>query len=147
MIGKSLPTLIKGVSGSHNPPAFEAQRSRWHSFLSPIDVGPPPNPPPSGPSVFMSTPSVNNLMSTYPIWETASSLAHCPVSDSYIICKSPSSPLANIVLFSLFPFGLPLKDFKTHLLRKGFHTLIKGVSFSSPTDVGSRIAFLVHLPF
>ena len=37
-----------------------------------------------------------------------------------------------------FPFGLALKIFKTRLLGRGFHTLIKSVSFSSPTDVGSH---------
>ena len=30
-------------------------------------------------------------------------------------------------------FELPLKVLKTHLLGRGFHTLIKGVPFSSPT--------------
>ena len=48
-------------------------------------------------------------------------------------CNSPSPPLADIVLFEL-----PLKVFKTHLLGRGFHTFIKNVSFSSPTDVGSH---------
>ena len=33
---------------------------------------------------------------------------------------------------------LSLKVFKTCLLGRGFHTLIKNVSFSSPTDVGSH---------
>ena len=40
----------------HNPPPFGAQRPRWHSFVPPIDVGPPlkstvrhHNPPPSVP--------------------------------------------------------------------------------------------------
>ena len=33
---------------------------------------------------------------------------------------------------------LLLKIFKTRLLEKSFHTLIKNVSFSSPTDVGSH---------
>ena len=37
-----------------------------------------------------------------------------------------------------FPFGLPLKVSKTHLLGRGLHTLIKNASFSSPTDVGSH---------
>ena len=46
-------------------------------------------------------------------------------------CNGTRSPLANIVLF-----GLPLKAFKTCLLGRGFHILIKNVSFSSPTDVG-----------
>ena len=32
--------------------------------------------------------------------------------------------------------SLPLKIFKTLLLRRDFHTLIKRVSFSSPTKVG-----------
>ncbi|KAG7012640.1 Acyl carrier protein 3, mitochondrial, partial [Cucurbita argyrosperma subsp. argyrosperma] len=49
--------------GSHNPPPFRVQCSRWHSaqyphwhlFLSPIDVGPPLNPSPSGPSVLAGT--------------------------------------------------------------------------------------------
>ena len=35
----------------------------------------------------------------------------------------------------VFPFGLPLKVFKTHLLEGGFHILIKNASFPSPTDV------------
>ena len=38
----------------------------------------------------------------------------------------------------IFPFGLPLKVFKTRLLGRGFHTLVKNASFSSPTDVGSH---------
>ena len=51
-------------------------------------------------------------------------------------CNDPGPPLADIVLFGLFPFRLTLKVFKTRLLGKGFHTLIKGVSFSFPTKVG-----------
>ena len=37
-----------------------------------------------------------------------------------------------------FPFGLTLKVFKTCLLGRGFHTLIKNASFFSPTEVGSH---------
>ena len=37
-----------------------------------------------------------------------------------------------------FSFRLPLKVFKTYLLGRGFHTLIKNASFSSPTNVGSH---------
>ena len=37
-----------------------------------------------------------------------------------------------------FPFELPLKVFKTRLLGRGFHTLIKNVLFPSSTDVGSH---------
>ena len=47
-------------------------------------------------------------------------------------CNGPSPPLGA------FPFGLLLKVYKTHLLGRGFHTLIKGVSFSSPSKVGSH---------
>ena len=38
----------------------------------------------------------------------------------------------------VFPFGLPLKVFKTCLLGRSFHTLIKNFSFSSPINVGSH---------
>ena len=44
----------------------------------------------------------------------------------------------NSSTLSAFPFGLPLKVFKTCLLGRGFHTLIKNASFPSPTDVGSH---------
>ena len=47
--GEGFHTLINGGLfssptnvGHHNPPPFEVQRPRWHSFLPPIDVGPPP---------------------------------------------------------------------------------------------------------
>ena len=53
------------------------------------------------------------------------------MSGSDTICNSLSSPLADIVLF-----GVSLKVFKPHRLGRGFHTLIKNISFSSPTDVG-----------
>ena len=49
------------------------------------------------------------------------------------MCICPNPPLADIVLFRL-----PLKVFKTRLLGRGFHTLIKNVSFSSPADVRSQ---------
>ena len=38
----------------------------------------------------------------------------------------------------IFPFGLPLKVFKTCLLERGFHTLIKNALFSSPAVVISH---------
>ena len=53
-----------------------------------------------------------------------------------VTCNSPSPQIAYPLW--AFPFGLPLKVYKTHLLGRGFHTLIKNVSFSSPTDVGSH---------
>ena len=54
-------------------------------------------------------------------------------------CNSPNPPLAEIVLFGFslpgFPFRASPQSFKTHLLGRGFHTLIKNASFSSPTDM------------
>ena len=53
-------------------------------------------------------------------------------------CNRHSPPLVDIVLFGFSLLGFPLKVFKMRLLGRGFHTLIKGVLFSSPTDVGSH---------
>ena len=115
------------------------------SFLSPIDVG-SHSPPPSGPSVIIGThstlqstwdPPINHLMSTPSVFSLLTSTS----ASANTICNSTSSPLTDIVLvFGLsflgflsklcpplwaFVSGLPLKDFKMHLLGKGFHTLIK----------------------
>ena len=68
-----------------------------------------------------------------PLWGSASSLAHRPVSGFDTICNGPSPRLEDIVLF-----GLLLKVFKTRLVGRGFHTLTKNASFSSPTNVGSH---------
>ena len=112
--------------------------------------------PPSGPSVLAGTRSflqsmwdphqihplrgptsllAHHLVST-PLWGTASSLTHHPVSGSDTNCNDSGPQLADIVLF-----GLPLKVFKTCLLGRGFHTLKRvfrsPLSFSSPTNVGS----------
>ena len=75
------------------------------------------------------------LVSTL-LLSSASLLVHRPMSGSDTICNSPSPPLADID-----HFGLSLKVFKTLLLGRGFHTLIKNVSFSSPTDVESHNIF------
>ena len=54
------------------------------------------------------------------------------------ICNGPGPPLA--ILFSLsFLFRAFPQNFKTRVLGKGFHTLIKGVSFSFPTKVRYHI--------
>ena len=103
------------------------QHPRWYSFLSLIDVGLPPNPPPLGPSVLTGTPPRVYIRGT------TRRLAHRPMSGSNTICNDPNPPLADIVLF-----GLPLSSFpfKTCLLGEGFHTRIKGVLFSSTINVG-----------
>ena len=96
----SSPTNV----GHHNPPPFGAQRPRWHSFLPPIDVGPPPNPPPLGPSVLTGTPP-----HVYPLRRTARRLAHRLVSGFDNICNGPDPPLADIVLFRLSLSSFPLR--------------------------------------
>ena len=72
------------------------------------------------------------LVST-PLQGSTSSLTHCPVSASDTIFNGPSPPLVDIVLF-----GLSLKVFKTRMLGRGFHILIKNDSFSSPIYVRSH---------
>ena len=66
---------------------------------------------------------------------SASLLTYCPVSGSDTICNSSSLPIIDIILFGLF--GISLKVFKTRLLGRVFHTLIKNASFFFSTDVGS----------
>ena len=50
----------------------------------------------------------------------------------HVIVKPTASRYCPLWVFS---FELPLKVFKTCLLERDFHTLIKNDSFSSPTDV------------
>ena len=115
--------------GSHIHPLW-AQRPRWYSLLSPIDVG-SHNPPPFG--------ALAHYLVSTPLRGSVSSLAHRPVSGSDTICNSPSPPLVNIVFFGLSLSGFLSKFLKCicYLLGRGFHTLIKNVSFPSLTDVGS----------
>jgi len=102
---------------------------------------------PLRPRVLASTHSLLQSMwdlPIHPFWTSvfASTLLHVhPLSRlSLLAGTSPSPPLADIVLLA-FPFGLPLKIFKTCMLGRGFHTLIKNVSFSSPTEVRSHVPF------
>ena len=99
------------------------------SHPSPIDVGHPNRP---------ASLLAHRLMST-PLWDSAFSLAHSTVSGSDTICNSTSPPLSDIVLFRL-----PLNVFKTRLLGRGFHTLTKNASFSSPSDARSHIRYLIY---
>ena len=92
LLGEGFHTLINGGLfssltnvGHHNPPPFGAQRPHWHSFLPPIDVGSPPNPPPLGPSALTGTPS-----RVYPLRETARRLAHRSVFGSDTSCNAPN---------------------------------------------------------
>ena len=54
---------------------------------------------------------------------------------SHGLCNRPSLSLPNIILFEFFLLT-SLKVFKTRLLRRSFHTRIKNVSLTSPSDVG-----------
>ena len=60
------------------------------------------------------------------------------------VCNASGPPLAEIVLFGFSLTGFS-STLKTHPLGKGFHTLIKGVSFSSPTNVRYHRFHFVHM--
>ena len=92
-------------------------------------MGSPLNSPPFGASVLTGTPSRVN-----PLRGTTSRLAHRPMSSSDTICNGPDPPTSRYCPLWAFPFGLP-QGFKTRLLGEGFHTLIHGGLFSSPTKV------------
>ena len=66
--------------------------------------------------------------------------SHNPLLFGARLCwhSFPSPTASRYCSLWTFPFRHPLKDLKTCLLRRGFHTLIKNVSFFSPTDVGSH---------
>ena len=109
LLEKGFHTLINGGLfscptnvGHHNPPPFGTQHSRGHYFLPPIDVGPPPNPPPLGPSVLTGTPP-----HVYPLQGTTRRLAHRPVFGSDTICNDLDPLLADIVLFRLSLSSFP----------------------------------------
>ena len=87
------------------------------SFLSPLNVGSHNPPPLGGPT---------------------SSLVHRPVSGSDTICNSPNPPLEDICPLCPVTYHRQPHGFKTHLLGRCFHTLIKNVSFN-PTPVGPSV--------
>ena len=123
-------TLIKNISFSFPTDVESTPIQRVHQGLASLLTYVPfsnrcgtSNPPPFGTQ------------------DSASSLAHYLVSgfDSDIICNSPSSSLADIVLFGLSLSSFPSRFLKMHRrLERGFHTLTKNASFSSPTDVESH---------
>ena len=94
--------LLPNQCGTSQSTLIRGQRPRCPSFLPPIDVGLPPNPPPLGPNVLTGTPPRVN-----PLRGTARRLAHRPMSGSNTICNDPNPPLANIVLFGLSLSGFP----------------------------------------
>ena len=125
----SLPNR-RGISQST---PFGAQRPRWQSFSSLIDVG-PPNPT----SLWGPTSLLAHCLLSIPLRSSTSSLAHRIVSGSDTICNIPNSPLADIVLFELFLSGFPSRFLKRVCQEEVSTPLIKNTSFSSPTDLGSH---------
>ena len=92
------------------------------SFLSPTNVE-SHNPPLLRPNVLADTsPSVYLWYHLYQPKPTVS--IHCPLW---------------LVTYRHHPHG-----FKTRLLGRGFHTLIRNDSFTSPTDVGSHNGHIVR---
>ena len=165
LLGRGFYTLIKNVSfssptdvESHNPPPFGTQRLRCHSFLSPIDMRSHDPPllwlnvltctspcvyPRSGFRLLASTSNTicNNsspLVTDPPLsWlnvlTCTSPCVHPPsgfsllTSTSNTICNNSSPLVTDIIRFG------PLR-----MLGRGLHTLIRNVSFSSPTVVRSH---------
>ena len=121
-----------------HPPSGPSILVGTHSFLQSM-WNPHQTTPLQGPASLLA----HRLVSTS-LQGTASSLAYRPVSGSDTICNGPSPPLTDIFLFEFSLSGFPSR-FKMRLLGRGFHTLIKGVSFSSPTDVGSHINRTIYL--
>ena len=112
---------------------------------SPTDVG-SHNSPPLGASVPTSVPPL------YPTWDltihlhwgSTSSLTYRLVSSSDIIFNIPSPPLVDIIC--LDPIRIVIaSNFIACLLEIGFHTLVRNVSFLSPTDVRSHNSPLFRL--
>ena len=73
-----------------------------------------------------------------PPWGPTLSLRHHLMSISNIICNSSRPLLVDLVRFGPSCIVINFTVFKTCLPGRGFHTLIRNVSFSSPTDVGSH---------
>ncbi|KAG7028243.1 hypothetical protein SDJN02_09424, partial [Cucurbita argyrosperma subsp. argyrosperma] len=96
--------------GHHNPPPFWGQRPRWHSFLPPIDVGPPPNSPPLGPASLLA----HRLVPT-PLWGTTRRLAHRPVSGSDTISRFVRVILAQGHANLPFPFAFGFQKLQQSL--------------------------------
>ena len=107
LLRRGFHTLIKGVL-----------------FSSTTNVG-SHNPPPFGAKC-----PCWHTASCPPLQGPASSLTHHPVSGSNIICNDPSPPLADIVLFAPSLSGFPSR--LMCLLKRDFHTLVKGVFRSPP---------------
>ena len=92
---------------------------------------------------FVPLPNLYGTSQSTPPSGPASSLAHSPVSSSDIIWNS-SNPLLNRYCSLWALFQASSQGFKTRLLGRDFHTLIKNISLPSPTDVESHILFNMY---
>ena len=110
LLGKGLHTLIKGVSFSSPTNVGFSQSTPFRGPTSSLTLVPFSYRwyvhPPSEPNILISTPP-----HIYPLWGTASSLAHNPVSGTDTISNGSSPPLADIVFF-----GLSLSNFPSSRL-------------------------------
>ena len=77
-------------------------------------------------------------LTIHPPWGPASSLVHHSGSGSNAICNSLNPSLTDIVYFCPLRIVVSLTVFKTCLLERGFHTLIRNALFPSQIDVGSH---------
>ena len=102
--------LLLNRCGISQSTPFRVQRFRWHSFLSPTDVGsynPPPLQDPVSSLALIPPSNLCGISQSTLLRCPASSLAHLPMPGIDIICNSPNPPLLDIVLFELFFSGFP----------------------------------------
>ena len=84
--------------------------------------------------------NISMLYCTYKLVKFGSTFspAHRLVFCSDTICNSQSLLLTDAVHFDSLCIVVSLTVFKSHLLERGFHTLIRNISFLSPIDIGSH---------
>ena len=115
---------------------FKAQRPRWHSFLPPINVEPPSNPPPFG-----AQHPYSHTASCLPLFGEEREGWHI-IRCLALIPFVTTQIYRKQILSSLgFPFRARPQGFKMRLLGEGFNTLINGGLFSSPTKCGTSQSY------
>ena len=130
------------VVGSHNPPSFVAQSPCWHSFPSIINVS-SHDPPP-----FWAQRPRWSLFTHCGISQFTSfvtQLALIPLSNRCGFSRSTFflGPAFSLVLIPLFnqcgiSQSTPIRDPASLLAHRPVFELIKNISLSSPTNVGSH---------
>jgi len=77
-------------------------------------------------------------LTIYLPWGPTSSLVHYSIPGSDTICNNSSPQLVNIVRFGPLRNAVSFTVLKRPLLGRGFHTLLRNISFSFPTNVRSH---------